>query len=75
MYPTKQHKPNPGDADMTNNIHYVNNTAADISAFFSVFTEAYKSGTLNEDFADLFIIEFFYGLNEDGSARMVISAA
>ena len=60
---------------MNTNIHYVNNTNADISKFFAVFADAYKTGALNEDFADLFAITILKGYNPDGTDRMIIEAA
>lgn len=32
---------------MTNNIHYVNNTGADIAFLFPFFADAYKTGALS----------------------------
>ena len=58
-----------------NIIHYVNNTPSDIRPFFSVFAEAYKTGVLSEDFADLFNITILKGYNPDGTDRMIINAA
>lgn len=55
-------------------IHYVNNSGCDISSYFEAFKEAYISGELNEDFADIFDIEFLREYNEDGSDRMIITA-
>ncbi len=60
---------------MNANIHYVNNTGADISKFFDVFAAAYKTGALHEDFADLFTINILKGYNPDGTDRMIIEAA
>ena len=60
---------------MTANIHYVNNTCSDITGLFPFFKEAYKTGVLHDDVSDLFEIKFIKGLNEDGTARMVIEAA
>lgn len=60
---------------MINNIHYVNNTGADITMLFPFFKEAYKTGELHEDVSDLFTIKMVKGMNEDGSDRMVIEAA
>lgn len=57
------------------NIHYVNNSGVDIRNFFSVFADAYKTGTLHEDFADLFTIEILKNYNPDGTDRMIIRAA
>jgi len=59
----------------TQNIHYVNNTGSDIRPFFSVFQDAYKTGVLHEDFADLFTIEILKAYNPDGTDRMIICAA
>lgn len=59
----------------TQNIHYVNNTRADIAPFFTAFAEAYKTGALNEDFADLFNITILKGYNPDGTDRMIIEVA
>jgi hypothetical protein len=60
---------------MTKNIHYVINVAADIRPIFEVFEDAYKTGVLHEDFADLFSIEILKGYHPDGSDRMIINAA
>ena len=60
---------------MIANIHYVNNTGSDITGLFPFFKDAYKTGTLHDDVADLFTIKFVDGLNEDETARMVIEAA
>lgn len=57
------------------NIHYVNNTMSDLTPIFDVFAEAYKTGSLNEDFADLFTINILKGYNPDGTNRMIIEAA
>ena len=59
----------------TTNIHYVINVAADLRPLFFVFEEAYKTGALHEDFADLFDITILKGYNPDGSDRMIINAA
>ena len=56
-------------------IHYVNNTCADIRMFEPVFAEAYVTGVLDEDYAELFTIEILKGFNADGTDRMIISAA
>ena len=56
-------------------IHYVNNTGADISDLFPYFAEAYKTGKLHEDVADLFIVRMLKSYNPDGSDRLVIEAA
>lgn len=60
---------------MTANIHYVNNTPSDIRGLFPFFADAYKTGVLHEDVADLFNIRFVDGVNADGSRRMLIDAA
>ena len=56
-------------------IHYVNNTCTDLSMFFPMFAEAYKTGVLHEDIADLFAIKILKGYNPDGSDRMIIEFA
>lgn len=58
-----------------NTIHYVNNTGSDIRMLEPVFAEAYATGVLAEDYADLFTIEILKGFNPDGTDRMVINAA
>lgn len=58
-----------------NAVHYVNNTGSDIRMLDSVFAEAYVTGVLPEDYADLFAIEILKGFNDDGTDRMIISAA
>jgi hypothetical protein len=60
---------------MTANIHYVNNTPSDIRLVFPFFQDAYRTGVLHDDVADLFVIHFVDGLNADGSKRMIIEAA
>lgn len=60
---------------MTKNIHYVNNTSSDLRPIWPVFEEAYKTGVLHDDYADLFSIEILKGYNPDGSDRMIINAA
>lgn len=57
------------------NIHYVNNTGSDIRMVDALFAEAYKTGVLPEDIADLFTIEILKGYNPDGTDRMIINAA
>lgn len=60
---------------MNDNIHYVNNTGSDIAMLFPFFADAYKTGKLHEDVADLFAIKMLKGVNADGTDRMVIEAA
>ncbi len=60
---------------MTNNIHYVNNTGADIAFLLPFFADAYKTGALHEDVADMFTINILKGYNPDGTDRMIIEAA
>lgn len=60
---------------MKNNIHYVNNSGSDIRLIFPFFVESYKNKKLHEELIGLFVIEFVYGLNQDGSPRMIINAA
>jgi len=60
---------------MNTTIHYGNNTPSDIRDFSSVFADAYKTGVLSEDFADLFTITILKGYNPDGTDRMIINAA
>ena len=55
--------------------HYVNNTPSDISMLFPYFKEAYKTGVLHDDIADLFTIRILKGINDDGTDRMIIEAA
>jgi hypothetical protein len=57
------------------NIHYVNNTCQDISFLFKYFKDAYVTGALHEDVADLFSIKIIKGCNPDGSDRMAIDMA
>ena len=57
---------------MIKNIHYVNNTPSDLGTIWPAFAEAYKTGVLSEDYADLFNIEILKGYNHDGSDRMII---
>ena len=59
---------------MNANIHYVNNTVSDISMLFHYLKEAYQTGVLHEDVADLFSIKFLTGMNDDGSRRMIVDA-
>jgi len=58
-------------------IHYVYDTpfTPNIHEYAAVFAEAYKTGVLAEDFADLFNIVMLKGYNSDGTDRMVITAA
>ena len=51
------------------------NSASDIRPFISVFADAFKTGVLCEDFADLFTITILKGFNADGTDRMIISDA
>ena len=60
---------------MNANIHYVNNAGSDIAMLFPFFADAYKTGVLHEDVADLFTIKMLKGVNADGTDRMVIEAA
>ena len=60
---------------MIANIHFVNNTGSDISVVFPYLKDAYKTGELHEDVADLFTIKMLKGFNADGTDRMVIDAA
>lgn len=57
------------------NFQFVNNSPCDLRPVWPVFEEAYLTGTLPDDFADLFTIEILKGYNLDGSDRMVINAA
>lgn len=66
---------NQTESGMNSNIQYVNNTGADISYLFPFFAEAYKTGVLHEDIADLFAITILKGYNSDGTDRMLIEAA
>ena len=58
-----------------NTIHYVNNSGSDIALLFGYFADAYKTGALHDDVADLFTITILNGYNADGTDRMVIEAA
>ena len=60
---------------MTKNIHYVNNTGSDIRMVEPFLAEAYATGLLPEEIADLFTIEILKGYNADGTDRMIINAA
>lgn len=60
---------------MNANIHICNNTGSDIRPFDAVFVDAYKTGSLHEDFADLFAITILKGYNPDGTDRMIVEAA
>lgn len=60
---------------MVQNIHYVNNTGSDIRMVEPFLSEAYATGVLPEEIADLFSIEILKGYNADGTDRMVINAA
>ena len=60
---------------MIANIHYVNNSNSDIRLLFPYFKDAYATGVLHDDVADLFTIKFVDGMNADGSKRMIIEAA
>jgi hypothetical protein len=59
----------------TQNIQFVINAPCDLRPVWPAFEEAYKTGALSEDFADLFSIEILKGYNPDGSDRMVVNAA
>lgn len=61
--------------NMSKNVHYVNNTCADISPWFALFAEAYRTGVICESLSDLFSITILKGYNPDGSDRMVIAPA
>ena len=50
----------------------INNTCSDIRMFDSYFTAALSSGSLHEDIADLFTIEF---VEVDGERRMAVYSA
>ena len=60
---------------MIQNIHYVNNTGSDIRMVEPFLAEAYKTGVLPDDIADLFTVDILKGFNPDGTDRMVINAA
>lgn len=51
---------------------FVNNSNSDIRMIQPVFEEAYVTGVLPEDYADLFTIKILKGYNEDGTDRMII---
>jgi len=60
---------------MTNaNITYVDNTGGEAThgIFAEVMADAYFTGKLNEEYADIFEIEILEGYNADGSNRMII---
>lgn len=57
------------------NIHIVNKTGQDLRMFDPVLKEAYRTGKLPEDYADIFSIDFLDGLNPDGSKRMLVGMA
>ncbi|EPG2629835.1 TPA: hypothetical protein ACKQGD_001044 [Pseudomonas aeruginosa] len=58
------------------NVHYVDNSGTNAAGlFFPQFAEAYKTGVLCEELADLFEIEILKGFNEDGTDRMIINPA
>lgn len=59
----------------TGNITFVDNTGVDSRMFYPVFSEAYKTRVLPEEYQDLFRIEFLREYNEDGSDRMLIFVA
>ncbi|BAR92361.1 hypothetical protein [Pseudomonas phage PS-1] len=54
---------------------FVNNSNSDIRVIQPVFDDAYVTGALPDDYADLFTIEILNGYNEDGTDRMVIDHA
>jgi len=60
---------------MIQNVRYVNNTGSDIRMIEPFLAEAYETGALPEDIADLFTIEILKGFNTDGTDRMIINAA
>jgi hypothetical protein len=60
---------------MNKNYHFVINAPSDLRPIWPVFEDAYKTGVLDEDYADLFSIEILKGYNPDGSDRMIINAA
>ncbi|WNO25070.1 hypothetical protein OKBPHCKP_00041 [Pseudomonas phage LPPA33] len=61
---------------ISKNVHYVDNSGTNaVGLFFPQFSEAYKTGVLCEELADLFSIEILKGLNEDGTDRMIINPA
>ncbi|PCB24147.1 hypothetical protein CJT92_30570 [Pseudomonas aeruginosa] len=58
------------------NVHYVDNSGTNAAGlFFPQFAEAYKTGVLCEELADLFEIEILKSFNEDGTDRMIINPA
>lgn len=56
-------------------VHFVNNSGLDIRLIFGFFEEAYKTGVLSEDVADVFAIRILKAYNADGTDRMVIERA
>jgi len=57
------------------NIHYVNNTGEKLEDFFQVLKDAYATGKLPDDYADIFTIKILEKYNQDGSNRMIIGWA
>jgi hypothetical protein len=57
------------------NYHYVDNTGSDTRMFHDVFMAAYTNGFIDEDFADIFSIDFIDNANDDGSRRMIVDFA
>lgn len=53
----------------------MNNSGLDIRLIFGFFEEAYKTGVLSEDVADVFAIRILKAYNADGTDRMVIERA
>lgn len=54
---------------------FVNNSNSDIRVIQPVFDEAYVTGALPDDYADLFTVEILKGYNEDGTDRLIIDHA
>lgn len=54
---------------------FVNSSNSDIRMIQPIFDEAYATGELPEEYADLFTIEILKGYNEDGTDRMIIDHA
>lgn len=58
-----------------NNFPYVNNTGYNLKDYHNILMEVYRTRKLPEDFEDIFKITFIYGLNDDGSYRMIVEMA
>jgi hypothetical protein len=54
---------------------FENNSGIVIRLIFGFFEEAYQTGVLPEDVADVFAIRILKAYNADGSDRMIIERA